>query len=238
MFHDCSVVCPICYSYYYYYHHFMALWNLSRTTWVSRYQNKHSPTHTCCGHQSLIICFLHLLWSMASSFLKLCAWQYFSTICLQVLFGLPLGLAPSTSYSIHFFIQSLCSFCSTCPCHCYLFCCSTKIMSYNPSLSLDPLLGTLFCSLMPHINLTILICPLKCHLIFLSYGPCLTSMQHTTSHTTAVQSPSHYQWYILIGKKWYQLPEFIPSNSNSGLNSFISISVYTQHVAEITKLIH
>jgi len=36
-------------------------------------------------------------------------------------------------------------------------------------------------------------CPLKCHLIFLSYGPGLTSMQHTTLHTTAVQSPSHYQ---------------------------------------------
>jgi len=40
-------------------------------------------------------------------------------------------------------------------------------------------------------------------------------MQHSTLHTTAVQSPSHYQWYILTGKQWYQLPEFIPSNSNS-----------------------
>jgi len=30
-------------------------------------------------------------------------------------------------------------------------------------------------------------------LIFLSYGPGLTSMQHTASETTAVQSPSHYQ---------------------------------------------
>jgi len=30
----------------------------------------------------------------------------FSTISLQVFFGLPLGLAPSTSYSIHFFTQS------------------------------------------------------------------------------------------------------------------------------------
>jgi len=37
------------------------------------------------------------------------------------------------------------------------------------------------------------LCPLKCHLIFLSCGPALTSMQHTTSHTTAVQSPSHYR---------------------------------------------
>jgi len=44
-------------------------------------------------------------------------------------------------------------------------------------------------------------------------------MQHTILHTTAVQSPSHFQWYILIGKQWYQLPEFIPSNSDSVLHS-------------------
>jgi len=42
-------------------------------------------------------------------------------------------------------------------------------------------------------------CLLKCHLIFSSCKPGLTSMQHTTSHTTAVQPSSHYQWYILIG---------------------------------------
>jgi len=34
---------------------------------------------------------------------------------LQVLFGLPLGLGPSTSYSMHFFTQSSSSFRSTCP---------------------------------------------------------------------------------------------------------------------------
>jgi len=39
----------------------------------------------------------------------------FSTISLQVFYGQPLGLAPSTSYSIHFFTQSLSSFCNTCP---------------------------------------------------------------------------------------------------------------------------
>jgi len=36
-------------------------------------------------------------------------------------------------------------------------------------------------------------------------------MQHTASHTTAVLSTFQYQWYILIVKQWYQLPEFIPS---------------------------
>jgi len=40
-------------------------------------------------------------------------------------------LAPSTSYSIHFF-HPLSSFCSTCPYHHSLFCCNVKIMSSNP----------------------------------------------------------------------------------------------------------
>jgi len=55
------------------------LWlsGLSGTTWVSQYQKKHSPTYICCGHQSSLICFLHLLRSMASSLFNLCAWQSF-----------------------------------------------------------------------------------------------------------------------------------------------------------------
>ena len=81
----------------------------------------------------------------------------FSTISLQVFFGLLLGLAPFTSYSIHFFTQSLSSFRNTCPYHRNLFCCNTEIKSSNPSLSLNPLLGTLTCSFTPHIHLTILI---------------------------------------------------------------------------------
>jgi len=73
---------------------FMALWILSGTTWVRRYRKKHSPTHTYHGHQSSLICFLHPIWSMASSLFSLCTWQSFSTIPLQVFIGLPLGLAP------------------------------------------------------------------------------------------------------------------------------------------------
>jgi len=53
--------------------------------------------------------------------------------------------------------------------------------------------------------------PTEVHLIFLCYRPGLTFMQ------------------------WYQLPEFIPSNTNSGLHSCISISIYTQHVTWIKK---
>ena len=130
-----------------YYKHFAAFWTLSGTTRVSRYEKKHSPTHTYHGHRSFLICFLHLLKSMASSLFSLRAWQSFSTICLQVFSGLPLGLAPSTSYYIHFFTQLLSSFCSTCPYHHNLFCGSTEIMSSNPSLSLNPLLGILSCSI-------------------------------------------------------------------------------------------
>ena len=43
------------------------------------------------------------------------AWQSSLTTSLQVLFGLPLGLEPSTSYSMHFFTQSSSSLRSTCP---------------------------------------------------------------------------------------------------------------------------
>jgi len=50
------------------------------TTWVSQYQKKHSPAHTCRGHQSSLICFFHLIQSMASSLFNPHAWQSFSTI--------------------------------------------------------------------------------------------------------------------------------------------------------------
>ena len=86
---------------------------LSRTTQVGRYQKRHSPTHTQPDHRTSFINFLHLLWSTASSLFNLRAWQSFSTTSPQVLFGLPLGLVPSASYSIHFFTQSLSSFFAT-----------------------------------------------------------------------------------------------------------------------------
>jgi len=138
-------------------HCFTALWILSVTTRVSQYKKKHSPTHTYHGHQSSLICFLHLLRSMVSFLFNLHARQSIFTISLQVFFGLPLGLAPSTSYSIHFFTQSLSSFCSTCPYYRSLFCCSTEIMSSNHRLSLNPLLRTTSWGLKSHIHLTILI---------------------------------------------------------------------------------
>jgi len=103
------------------------------------------------GHQSSLSAFsiyydpysIHVLYSLFQQSLS-----KFSLVYL---------LAPSSSYSIHFFTQSLSSFCNTRPYHHSPFCCSTEIMSSNPSLSLNPLLGILSCSFMPHIHLTILI---------------------------------------------------------------------------------
>ena len=86
---------------------------LSTTTRVSRYQKKHSPTHH--PDHPIFISFFHLPRSIASCLFKLRAWQSFCTTSLHVLFGLPLGLEPSTSYSIHFFTQSVSSFRNTCP---------------------------------------------------------------------------------------------------------------------------
>jgi len=129
---------------------------LSGTTRVSLYQKKHSPTHHP-DHHPVFISFFHLPWSIASSLFKLRAWQCFCTTSFHVLFGLPLRLEPSTSYSIHFFTQSVSSFRSTCPYHRNLFCCSVSIISCIPSLSLSSLLGTLSFTLTLHIHLTILI---------------------------------------------------------------------------------
>ena len=54
----------------------MALWILSGTNRVSWYQKKHSPTHTYCGHQLSLICFIHIIWSMASSLFNLRAYLF------------------------------------------------------------------------------------------------------------------------------------------------------------------
>jgi len=82
---------------------------LSGTTRVSRYQKKHSPTHHP-DHHPIFISFFYVLRSTASSQFKLRAWQSFCITSPHVPFGLPLGVEPSTSYSIHFFTKSVSSF--------------------------------------------------------------------------------------------------------------------------------
>jgi len=127
---------------------------LSGTTRLSWDQEKHSPTHYP-DHHPIFISFFHVLQYTASSLFKLRAWQSFCTTSLHVLFGLPLGLEPSTS--IHFFTQSVSSFHNICLYHHNLFCCSINIISYVPSLSLNSLLGTLSFALTLYIHLIILI---------------------------------------------------------------------------------
>jgi len=133
---------------------FMALWILAGTTGVSRYQKKHSPTHTNLDHQSSLICFLHLLRSTASSQFNLCASQSFFTALSK--FSLAWHPPLHTPY-----ISS--------PNHCLLFASHAHTIATSfavvPRLchiillsSLNPLLGTLSCSLMPHTHLTILVC--------------------------------------------------------------------------------
>jgi len=70
----------------------------------------------------IFISFFHLLRSIASTLFKLRAWQSFCTTSLHVLFGLPLGLEPSTSHSTQFFTLSVSCFRNTCPQHRKLFC--------------------------------------------------------------------------------------------------------------------
>jgi len=152
-----------------------SLVSLSGTTQVSWYQKKHSPTHHP-DHQPIFIIFFHLLRSIASSLFKLCVWQSFCTTSLHVLFGLPLGLEPSMLYFIHFFIQSVSCFRSTCPYHRILFCCSIKIMSSIPSLSFNSLLGTLSFILTLHPSDHSDLCSLKYHLVFFPDRPGLTSV--------------------------------------------------------------
>jgi len=169
---------------------------LSGTTRVSRYQKKHSPTHHP-DHHPVFISFFHLPRSIASSLFKLHSWQSFCTTSLHVLFSLPLGLEPSTSYSIHFFTQSVSSFRSTCPYYCNLFCCSINIISSIPSLFLNSLLGTLSFTLTLHIRpFSSLLAEVPPH--FLSWQARPHFHVHNTSHTTAVQplSPNMTQMVL------------------------------------------
>ena len=80
---------------------------LSGTTRVSRYQKKHSLTHPPFWSSSSLY---QLLPFTTIHPPKLRAWQFFCTTSVHVLFGLPLGLESSTSYS---YISS--------PSHCLLF---------------------------------------------------------------------------------------------------------------------
>ena len=78
----------------------------------------------------------------------------------------------ASSYCVHFFTQSVSFFRNTCPYHHSLFCCSTKIISSIPNLSLSSLyLGFIF-----YVNITHPSDHSHCHLIFFPNRPRLTSV--------------------------------------------------------------
>jgi len=130
--------------------------------WAGSRRSIHPVTYP--DHHPTFIIFFQLLWSIASSLSSLHAWQSFCTTSFHVLFDLPLGLEPSTSYSMHFFTQSMSSFLNTCPYHCSLFCCSTNIISYIPSLSQLFTWHFIFYLNITHPSDQSHLCSLKCHL--------------------------------------------------------------------------
>jgi len=159
---------------------------------VSRYQKKHSPTHTHRGHQISLYASsiyydpwhppysIHALYSLFPQSLSKCSLVY-------LLAWHPPLHTPYISSSNHYLLfaahaHTITTCFAVVPrlCHLILVSLSTLYLGLY-------LVASCHTSILPFSHL----CPLKCHLIFLSYKPGLTSMQHTTSHTTAVQSPSH-----------------------------------------------
>jgi len=70
----------------------------------STFTHSHLSSPTTILYQ---LCPSTMTYSIRYSLFNLHAWQSFCITPLQVLFGLSLGLEPSTSYSTHFFTQSL-----------------------------------------------------------------------------------------------------------------------------------
>jgi len=83
----------------------------------------YSPAHKQLTHSIWPPSDCPSLWFMLNAWLHVCVIN-FHIVLYCIVFGLSLGLESSTSYSIHFFTQSVSSFRNTCPYHCSLFCCS------------------------------------------------------------------------------------------------------------------
>jgi len=154
---------------------------------VSRYQKKHSPTHHP-DHHPIFISFFHLPWSIASFLFKLRAWQSFCTTSVHVLFGLPVGLGPSTSYSIHFFTQPVSFFRNTCPYHRNLFCSRISIISSIPRV----------------VNSNLLSCVIINLIIIVTFCKFLGVSDHTELPCQCVHS-SRSQWTQICSDScdWY-----------------------------------
>ena len=130
--------------------HFTSLWNLSGTTRVSRYQKKHSPTHTHRGHQS------------SQSAFSIYYEPWHPPYSIHVLYSLfPQSLSKFTLVYLLAWYPLLHTPYISSPSHCLLFATDTHTIAacfaVVPSLSLNPLLVILSCSFTPHIHLTVLI---------------------------------------------------------------------------------
>jgi len=102
------------------------------TTWVNRYHSGEPVPEEIFTHSPILIIIqplpLNLYQLLPTTMIHtILLFQFMCqtilcTTTLHILFGLPLGLEPSTS--IHFFTQSVSSFCNICPYHHNLFCCN------------------------------------------------------------------------------------------------------------------
>ena len=107
---------------------------LSGTT---RYQKKHSPTHTHPDHRTSFIIFLHLQRSMASSLFSLRAWQSSWTTSLQVLLALdpqlhtPCISSPNHHFAAHAHTNAACFAAIPMLCHLYLVSLSAPYLGVN-----------------------------------------------------------------------------------------------------------
>jgi len=139
--------------------HFTAPQIFSGTTRVSWYQIKHSPTHTYHGHQSSFICFFHLIRSM-NPWHPPCSIHVPGGLFLQSLSKFSLVYLLARHPPLHTpYISSpnRCPLFST-HAHTITACFATVLrLCHLILVSLNPLLGILSCSFMPHIHLTILI---------------------------------------------------------------------------------
>jgi len=115
--------------------------------WAGTRRNIHPLTYP--DHHAIFVSFFHLL------LFKLHAWQSFCTTSVHILFGLPLGLEPSTSYSMHFFTSQCLLFATHA--HAIATCFAVVPRLYHLSLSLSSLLGTLsftltYLNLLPYLS--------------------------------------------------------------------------------------
>ena len=107
----------------------------------------------------------------------------------------------------------------------------------NPRISSIPGLSQLITSTL-HIHIIILISAHWSANSLSFFTGQVSPLYNILCSQISVQPPSHKKADVLIGKHRHTLPTFIPSLSYSSLHSCISISIYAQHVTQVTELIH